>query len=107
MAGITPQVEAAVRTYAEHVKKDIPISAIYVFGSHAKGSARRGSDIDIAVFSPSFGADRFQDGVFLQQKIWSVREANLDVVGYNPKDLDDPYSPLMAEIKKHGVRIEM
>lgn len=107
MAAITPQTEAAVRTYAEQVKKDIPISAIYVFGSHAKGSARKGSDIDIAVFSPSFGNDRFQDGVFLQQKIWSVEEANLDVVGFNPKDLADPFSPLMEEIRKHGVKIEV
>ena len=40
-------VEAALRRLSEH----IPVSAAYIFGSYAEGTAGEHSDIDLAVFS--------------------------------------------------------
>ena len=95
-----------VAPYLDSVRKDIPISAVYLFGSHAKGTAHKGSDIDIAIISPSFGKERFAEGVSLQKYLWSSPYKKIDVVGYSPEDFKDTNSPLVAEILKFGIRIE-
>ncbi len=92
--------------YLDLVRKDLPISAVYLFGSHAKGTAHKDSDIDIAIISPSFGKDRFAEGVQLQKYLWDAPYKNIDVVGYSQTDFEDKNSPLVAEILKSGIRIE-
>lgn len=95
-----------VAPFLDTVRKEVPISAVYLFGSHAKGTARKDSDIDIAIISSSFGKDRFAENVRLQKHLWKSPFKNIDVVGYSPKDFEDQDSPLVAEILKSGVRIE-
>ena len=102
---ITKDVEEKVRAYVDTLVREIPVSAVYVFGSHAKGTAHTESDIDIAVISPSFGTDAFAAGSYLQKKLWESPYKNIDVVGYSPDDFADSDSPLVAEIKEHGVAV--
>jgi uncharacterized protein len=102
---ITKEVEDRVRAYIRAVLDEVPVSAVYVFGSHAKGSAHEGSDLDVAVISPSFEGDSFSIGAFLQKKLWDSPYKNIDVVGYSPHDFEDVSSPLIAEIRKHGVLV--
>jgi predicted nucleotidyltransferase len=45
----------------------ISVSAIYLFGSYAKGSARQESDIDFCVVSDAFGRDDFKEMVTVNQ----------------------------------------
>lgn len=102
---ITKDVEARVRAYVDTLVRDIPVSAVYVFGSQANGSAHAESDIDIAVISPSFGEDAFVTGSYLQKKLWDSPYKNMDVVGYSPEDFAMEDSPLIAEIKNNGVMV--
>ena len=49
-----PEIKAKkiVKEYAEKLKEEnYPFSAIYLFGSYAKGEAHKWSDIDVAVIS--------------------------------------------------------
>jgi predicted nucleotidyltransferase len=39
----------SVRKYAERVQRDFNVNKVILFGSHAKGTAREDSDIDVAV----------------------------------------------------------
>lgn len=55
------EVAAKVKKYAELVKKEMPVKMIILFGSYARGSENRASDIDIAVV-----VDRLQDD-YLEQ----------------------------------------
>lgn len=105
MAPTIALATARALPYLNLVRKDMPISAVYLFGSHAKGTAHKDSDIDIAIISPSFGNDRFADGVRLQKYLWSAPYKNIDVVGYSQADFDDKNSPLVAEIRASGIRI--
>lgn len=49
------------------IKNKIPIRAIYLFGSYAKGNAREGSDVDLCVVSKAFGRDDFKEMVVINQ----------------------------------------
>lgn len=103
---LTTDVENKVRAYVRTFADDIPVSAVYVFGSQAEGTAGDASDIDVAVISPPFGGNSFATGAYLQNKLWDSPFKNIDVVGYSPDDFADNNSPLVAEIKAHGVLVK-
>ena len=102
---ISKKVIQQVNAYTKLIGKDIPISGVYIFGSHAKGTATAKSDIDVAIVSTSFGKNPHEEGKWLQRKLWGVSKANLDVVGYNPKQFKIGQSPLLAEIRKNFIAV--
>ena len=102
---ISKKIIQRVNAYAKFINKDIPISGVYIFGSHAKGKAKPGSDIDVAILSTSFGKNPHEEGKWLQRKLWGVSYSNLDVVGYSPTEFKIGKSPLLAEIRKTAVSI--
>src|SRR3990167_2916615 len=83
---------------------DLPIVGMYVYGSHAKGTAREGSDIDVAIVSPKFKSPWLALDYLLSKlpygKGWSI-----EPVGFNPADFADKYSSLINEIKTYGVEV--
>lgn len=48
------QAIAVTERFAERVREFVPESRVYIFGSHAKGTQRPSSDIDIAVLVEHF-----------------------------------------------------
>ncbi len=62
MATTSDKIIAIVKRYvAELEKNQITIRDAIIFGSHIKGTAREWSDIDVALVSPAFTGDRFDD----------------------------------------------
>ncbi len=102
---ISKKVIERVDAYARLISKDIPISGVYIFGSHAKGTARPDSDIDVAIVSRSFGKNSHEEGKWLQRKLWDAPYSNMDVVGYSPSEFKTGQSPLLAEIRKTAVAV--
>lgn len=102
---ISKKIIQQVNAYTRLLEKEIPISNVYIFGSHAKGNATPNSDIDVAILSTSFGKNPHEEGKWLQRKLWGVAYANLDVVGYNPKEFKVGQSPLLDEIRKSAIAI--
>ncbi len=102
---ISKKVIEQVNAYTDLISKDISISGVYIFGSHAKGTAQPDSDIDVAILSPSFGKDSHEEGKWLQRKLWEVSYSNLDVIGYSPSEFRKGKSPLLAEIRRTAVAI--
>ena len=91
------------KKYIDHVKKSgIPVSAAYLFGSFAKNTAKKYSDIDICVISKKFGKDYFDEAVKLRHLTWDVDD-RIEPVPYRPEDLNDRYSTLAHEIKTFGI----
>ncbi len=94
-----------VEKYVAFLKSDrLPINAVYIFGSYAKGKQRKDSDIDVAVISP-----RFKNSWQALQYLWRNRPISLNMpiepVGFNPKDFASKYSSLVNEIKTYGVKV--
>ena len=99
---LTPAIRQTIATYVIALKdRKIPFDRIVVFGSHARGTSTKNSDIDVCVVSPSFGADYHQALVSLLNAAIDV-DGDLDIVPYTPTDLADRYDPLASEIRAYG-----
>ena len=83
---------------------NLPITNVYIFGSYAKGNAKEGSDIDVAVISPSFkspwSALDYLYGKLPYGKGWTI-----EPLGFSPTDFESKYSILINEIRTYGVEV--
>ncbi len=93
------EVEIFKKTLRE---EKIPLNAIYVFGSYAKGNSHKWSDIDVCVVS-----SEFKDPWDTLQFLWKKRPRNFNLtiepVGFSPQEFKNGEIPLIHEIKKFGV----
>ena len=81
---------------------DIPVNHIYIYGSYAKGKAKKNSDIDLCIVSPAFN-DRIESTMTLM-KIRDDNELVLSPIAFSPKTFNDE-NPLAWEIKKTGISL--
>ncbi|MFH1233833.1 MAG: nucleotidyltransferase domain-containing protein [Patescibacteria group bacterium] len=99
------EVKKIVKKYAEKLKaKKYSFSAIYLFGSFAKGSSCKWSDIDIAVVSKELNKGRDE----AKFKLWKFTEgvdSRIEPHGFSPEDFKEDWIPMVHEIKKTGIRI--
>jgi len=93
-----------VRDYKTLVKKsDFPmqIEAVYLFGSFAKGTANKDSDIDVALVVNHFDGDYFE----VIPPIWRLRE-NIDFrIEPHVIARDTDYAGFLNEIEQTGIEI--
>lgn len=102
------KINKIIKDYVDIVRKDFPIKKVILYGSHAKGMAKRGSDIDIAIISEKFGKNPRKEGQYLFRKLWKAKNSSLDPVGYSPRVFNSPNpSPLIYEIRKHGKEVKV
>lgn len=85
-------------------EQNIPIQEVYLFGSYAKGTTHKWSDIDIGVVSPSFGNDPIEERVILM-RIGDKININIEPHPFSPEDFADEWNPLAREIKRTGIKI--
>lgn len=101
------EVVEAIKGFAKKIRQQkIRISKVILYGSRASGTARKYSDIDVAVVSPDFGKDRFREGVKLFEIAGEVdpriEPVPLSVESYK----NDTWIPLIYEIRKTGLEIK-
>lgn len=98
-------VSAKVREYAAYVRRVMPVSKVYLFGSYAKGNASESSDVDICFFMDNFGEMRRVDIIKELLKL----TAGYDDVGFEPIALPSSElsngNPFALEVIKTGIEI--
>lgn len=89
------------KRYKEMVAEELPLKALYLYGSYSKGNYRADSDIDIAVIVERLDDDYFKDTPLL----WKLRRkiSNLIEPVLLTEDLDNP---LYCDIRKTGILIQ-
>lgn len=110
MAGKDAQIDAQLarllKEYRKMLQDDgINVTGMLLFGSHARGAAREWSDIDVAVISPDFGRDYFDERVHLM-KLAQRASSSIEPHPLNPDDLNDRWSTLATEVRRWGIAIE-
>ena len=102
---ISKKVKNIVNEYVAELKIDIDVDRVVVFGSQVSGKASDTSDIDVAIISNFFDSSKY-NGSYLFQKLWKVRNSNIDPVGYSPKEyMAQTPSPLLSEIRQNGLEL--
>ncbi|HOP64802.1 MAG TPA: nucleotidyltransferase domain-containing protein [Spirochaetota bacterium] len=70
------QINNAINRYAELVKKTLPVDMIILYGSYARGTEHKDSDIDIAVVVEDIDEDLLD----VSARLYSLcREVNTDI----------------------------
>ena len=99
------EAKKIVKKYAKKLKAEkYPFSAIYLFGSFAKGTPSKWSDIDVAVVSKEMN----KKGEEASSKLWKLRmgvDIRIEPHGFSPADFKDYWNPMAHEIKKTGIKV--
>jgi predicted nucleotidyltransferase len=93
-----------VKDYQSLVKQSsfpMPIEAVYLFGSYAKGTAHKYSDIDVALVVNHFDGDFFE----VIPPIWSLTRKVDSRIEPVVVARDTDYAGFLDEIQHTGVRI--
>lgn len=93
-----------INKYVDVMKEhDIPIWRLYLYGSYAKNTYHKDSDIDLAVFWNKNEIDGFDEDVFLMKLTRNV-DLRIEPHSFARSDFDET-NPYVKEIIKTGERI--
>lgn len=106
MAIATDSIVELVKKYVEELERNgIQIREAIIFGSFVKGTSKEWSDIDVALVSPDFTGDRFED----RRRIIPMRrkiDSRIEPLPFRPEDFYDG-GMLAEEIKRTGVSLDL
>lgn len=99
------EIKNIVKKYAAALKKaEYPITAMYVFGSYAKGTPNKWSDIDVAVVSDRLKRKYDANRLLL----WKLRrnvDTRIEPHGFTVKEFASDANPMAYEIRRTGIRV--
>lgn len=99
----TNEAKKIAERYAEKLKEgNIPLSGVYLFGSFAKGEARKWSDIDVAIFSRRKETDQF---IIEAGRIRREVDLRIEPHIFSEKDLKTISTPFVSEILTTGIKV--
>jgi uncharacterized protein len=86
------------------LEKGYPVRSVYLFGSFAQGRATPDSDIDIAIICDPFRKTKLDESA---EFLWESRnvDVKIETICLHPQDMENKYSTLVQEIKRHGIPI--
>jgi predicted nucleotidyltransferase len=96
ISSIKPELDAITKIITDTV----PVEAIYLFGSYAKGNPNENSDVDLMVILDNNHVsktyqERLDKKVFIRNLVLEInRKTSLDILVYSKEELN--------LIKKHG-----
>ncbi len=103
MGKISSSVKNSVETFLNELHQRYRIEAAYLYGSQAKGTAGSWSDIDLAVVSPDFSDDLFEERLALMHLAARIDD-RIEPFPFTAETFKES-DPLASEIKKHGLRV--
>lgn len=106
MDRIPKSVQEVVNDYIAKLSKEIPIKKVFLFGSHAKGSTHKYSDVDLAFFSDYFKNMSRVDGIHLL--LLHAMDYDIDIEP-QPFTMDEYKEPdgIVEEILSTGIELQV
>lgn len=94
-----------VKRYLQKVRNaGIRVQKAYLYGSYAEGKNQKDSDIDIAIVSPDFTGDRFEDALRLKSLRWNI-DLRIEPMPIVPENFTKD-NPITYEILTKGIAIK-
>ena len=101
---IDKQILESVRTYLTKVSEFYKIDDALIFGSYAKGTQHKDSDIDLAIISRDVN-DRITDMGKMFALTWGIN-TSIEPYPINTEDYkSNSISPIISEIIRTGVPV--
>ena len=104
MDKIPASVEKSVRNFLHAARRKYSISAAYLYGSQAKGTASLWSDIDVALISDDFSDDLFDERLVLMH-IAARIDDRIEPYPFTKQSFNEN-DPIASDIQRHGLRVE-
>jgi predicted nucleotidyltransferase len=107
MAEIPKKIKETIEDYVRNINSEIPVKKALLFGSYAKGTFTKDSDIDIAIFSDFFKGMKRVDGIkYLLRKTIKYPHVDLQPVPFTYLDYleNDGFA---AEVLNSGIEIKV
>lgn len=98
MKDITPLVHRFIEKLNQ---QGIPVTQAFLFGSYANGKATQHSDIDVCIVSPVLGKDPIGEMATLRRIAYPI-DSRIEPIPLHTTDLEDRFSTLVSEIRRHG-----
>ena len=105
MAENIEKVMKMAKVYADNVRRVMPVYKVMLFGSYAKGTADKCSDIDICFFLANYGGKRRVDIIGdLLYLIQDDKDAFFEPITFPTSELYND-NPFVKEIMRTGKEI--
>lgn len=107
MAAKQSETAKQISLFLKELAKSITLEKVYLFGSHAAGTAKAGSDIDLVVISQGFASMKpFDRLVFLGKVAWRAGTPEVETVGYTPEEFfSAPPWEFASDVRQKGKAI--
>jgi len=97
-------IDDTITQYVQTLRDNrVPVWRLYLFGSHARGTAQADSDIDLAVFLDQDEIDGFNEDVQLMRLTRNV-DLSIEPHCFSRKDFENP-DPFVQQIIANGERV--
>jgi len=105
---VDPEITSIILRFVDVLNsKGIRVEKAVLYGSYASGNVHTGSDLDLAIISPDFGKNRFEEGKMLLQIAWRI-DPRLEPVPISSESYQkDTWVPLIYEIREKGIELEL
>ena len=105
---VNPEITSIILRFVDVLNsKGIRVEKAVLYGSYASGNVHTGSDLDLAIISPDFGKNRFEEGKMLLQIAWRI-DPRLEPIPISSESYQkDTWVPLIYEIKEKGIELEL
>ena len=105
---VDPEINTIILRFVNVLTtKGIRVEKVILYGSYASGKIHAGSDLDVAIVSPAFGKDRFEEGKMLLQIAWRV-DPRISPIPISSESYErDTWIPLIYEIRKKGIELKV
>ncbi|MBX3043888.1 MAG: nucleotidyltransferase domain-containing protein [Candidatus Kapabacteria bacterium] len=104
MSEIPEAIIEKIRKFVEYLEKSqIPVEEALIFGSYAKGTYNKWSDIDVAIVSDKFEGSRYYDLEKMTDAIFAI-DTDISPLPFRPEDFNTS-DLFVKEIMKHSYRI--
>ncbi len=99
-------IETIEKFVKELKKQKINVDKVILYGSRVSGKVHEYSDIDVAIVSPDFGRDRYEEGARLFEIACKI-DPLIEPVPISPESYEnDTWVPLIYEIRTKGIELK-
>jgi predicted nucleotidyltransferase len=87
------------------VREQIPLQGLYLFGSAARGTTHKWSDVDIAIVCNPFKKTPLEEHCTIASHAYSI-DPRITILYFRPEHFASLVSGVVREVKREGILVE-